>query len=103
MLIDDKQFHNYVTKCAAPVGWDGEQSVDFFRLIGLIWKGFPQYRKNVEKFLNKDALTQTTGMVDKEFHLLMSAERRELISRCLHLRLQLLMQAIEMFRKEEQE
>ncbi|MBA2645934.1 MAG: HipA domain-containing protein [Pyrinomonadaceae bacterium] len=103
MLTDARQLETYVNKCAPPIGWDGEQRVDFFRLIGLIWNNFARYRDNIEKFLPDTPLKQSCGMVEKEFQHLLSAERRELIKRCLHLRQQKLCHALGSFEgKEEQ-
>jgi HipA-like C-terminal domain len=50
MLNDQNQLEIYIKRCAAPVGWDAEQTVDFFRLIGLIWNSFSRYRRNIEGF-----------------------------------------------------
>ena len=86
MITDKKQFENYVESCVPPIGWDGEPKVGFFRLMGLIWNGFIQYRTNIEKFFDEEALKQSYEMIDREFAFLLSAERRELIKRCLHLR-----------------
>ncbi len=85
-VSDANQIEKYVENCLPPIGWDGEQNVDFFRLIGLIWANFKDYRNNIEKFLPENLLELTKKMVEKEFGHLISAERRELIKRCLHLR-----------------
>lgn len=86
MLSDRKQLETYVGKCAPPFSWDNEPDVDFFRLMGLIWKQFDKYKPHIDKFLNETALEQTFRMVDKEFGDLMSTDRRQLIKDCLHLR-----------------
>lgn len=98
MLNDENQFEAYVRRCAPPVGWDGEPAVDFFRLIGLIWNSFKQYQRNIEKLLADNALRLSLEMIDREFVLLMSADRRELIKRCLHLRQQYLCDAVRKFK-----
>ncbi len=104
MLTDKLQFEKYVINCDPPIGWDGEQNIDFFRLIGLIWQCFMRYRKNIDKFLVEASLTNTLEMIDKEFSHLMSTDRRELIKRCLHLRQQRLIQTVKEFKvKEEQD
>ncbi|MCU1268303.1 MAG: hypothetical protein JWM21_4621 [Acidobacteria bacterium] len=102
-VLRDKRplLEGYIGKCNPPLGWDGEPRVDFFRLIGLIWKGFEGYRQNIEKFLRNDALEKSILIVDKEFRLLMSANRLELIKRCLRLRQQLLCSAIKNFKEGE--
>lgn len=86
MLDDSRQFEKYVAGCLPPVGWDSEPNIDFFRLIGLIWRDFAAYRKNIEKFLDDKLLPECCRMIDAEFARLLSQERRELIKRCLHLR-----------------
>jgi hypothetical protein len=88
MLKDRGEFESYVRRCAAPIDWDGEQGIDFFRLIGLIWRSSPQYQKHIEKFLDEQALARSVEMLEKEFIVLMSAQRRELIEKCLHFRRQ---------------
>ncbi len=98
MLSDANQIEKYVENCLPPIGWDGEQNVDFFRLIGLIWANFKDYRNNIEKFLPENLLELTKKMVEKEFGHLISAERRELIKRCLHLRQRKLCNALSSFR-----
>lgn len=102
MLNDQKQLEAYVKRCAPPVGWDGEQTVDFFRLMGLIWSGFRQYRKSVENILPDSSLRRCFEMIDGEFATLMSVERRELIKRCLHLRQHYLCQGVEEFREKRE-
>jgi hypothetical protein len=99
MLNDQRQLEAYVKRCAPPVGWDGEQTVDFFRLIGLIWNSFKQYRKSIEKILSDSPLRRCFEMIDEEFAPLMSAERRELIKRCLHLRQHYLCRGVEEFKE----
>jgi hypothetical protein len=89
---------NYVKKCKAPLSWDSEPNVDFFRLIGLIWNSSEKYRGNIEKFLAGEPLKKTFETLDKEFRDMMSAERRELIKRCLRLRQQVMSEAIAKFK-----
>ena len=60
------------------------------------------YRRNIEKFLIEVSLANTLEMIDEEFGHLMSADRRELIKRCLHLRQQRLIQAVMEFKNEEE-
>jgi hypothetical protein len=102
MLTDEMQFVAYVVNCAPPIGWDRESKVDFFRLVGLIWRGSPHYRKGIEKFLDDAPLKQTNEMLDKEFGHLLSAERRELIKKCLHLRQHFLRDAVAEFQRKEE-
>ncbi|MBS1813226.1 MAG: HipA domain-containing protein [Acidobacteria bacterium] len=102
MLSDQQQLAKYVSNCQPPIGWDTEQNVAFFRLIGLIWCHFARYRRNVDKFLGEVPLTNTLKMIDKEFNHLMSAERRELIKRCLHQRQRHLVQTVAEFRAKEE-
>jgi hypothetical protein len=97
MLKDRNQFETYVNKCAPPVGWDGEDGIDFFRLLALIWGGYSQYRVNVSKLLDDEPLKRCLSMIDKEFDRTVSPERSELIKRCLSLRHQLLRQAVTQF------
>jgi hypothetical protein len=94
MLSDRRQLETYIAKCAPPFSWDKEPDIDFFRIIGLIWKHFEKYKSNIEKFLDEGTLNNTLQMVDKEFEDLMSGERRQLIQECLHLRHQKLVEAI---------
>jgi len=103
MLTDQLQFETYVSKCAPPVGWDTEQQVDFFRLVGLVWRRYRQYRRSIEKFLIDASLKASLEILDREFVALMSVERRELIKRCLMMRQRLLGQAIAEFRVEEEQ
>lgn len=102
MLSDHQQLEKYITNCQSPIGWDSEQNVAFFRLVGLIWRDFAQYRRNVDKFLNEGPLTNSLAMIDKEFRHLMSAERCELIKRCLHLRQQFLSRTVTEFKAKEE-
>jgi hypothetical protein len=102
MLTDAKQLERYVDNCLPPIGWDGEQKVDFFRLIGLIWKNFARYRNSIEKFLPDTSLKQSFQIVEKEFAPLLSAERYKLIKRCLQLRQQRLCEAVWLFKGKEE-
>lgn len=101
MLSDEMQFFSYVANCAPPVGWDRAAKIDFFRLLGLIWRRFEPYRKNVAKFLGQSPLQQTVAMIDEEFASLMSAERRALIKKCLLLRQHFLTEAVAEAAREE--
>lgn len=102
MLTDGQQLEKYVDNCVAPIGCDKEPNVDFFRLIGLIWEHFDNYRNSIEKFLSHNPLTLSCKLVDKEFGQLFSKDRCELIKRCLRLRHEKLCQAIRLHgRKEE--
>lgn len=94
MLRDRRQLQTYVSKCAPPFCWDDEPDVDFFRLIGLIWKHFDKYKPHIEMFLNESALSRALEVVDQEFGDLLSGERRQLIRECLHLRHQKLVAAM---------
>lgn len=102
MLTDAKQLERYVENCLPPIGWDSEQKVAFFRLIGLIWKNFARYRNNIGKFLADIPLKQSCRMVDEEFAPLLSAERRQLIKNCLQLRRQKLCEAMQLFEGKEE-
>jgi hypothetical protein len=102
MLTDGQQLEKYVNNCLAPIGCDREPKVDFFRLIGLIWEHFENYRNNIEKFLAHYPLTLSCELIDKDFGNLLSQDRRELIKRCLRLRREQLCQAIPLYRGEEE-
>jgi hypothetical protein len=95
MLSDKRQLDTYVSKCAPPFSWDDEPNVDFFRLIGLIWRSFDKCKPHIGKLLNDQALERTFLMVDKEFSALMSSDRRQLIKECLLLRYKKLKETIE--------
>ncbi len=102
MLRDAKQLERYVAKCLPPIGWDNEQNVDFFRLMGLIWNGFTGYRHNIEKFLPDTLLKRSCEVIQEEFGNLLSPERQELIKRCLELRQQKLRAAVVSFKGKEE-
>jgi HipA-like C-terminal domain len=97
MLTNKAQFESYVSYCKLPFSWDGEEKVDFFRLIGLIWNSNESWRKRIENFLSYEKLEACLKILDNEFNNLMSNERRELIKRCLILRQELLSEAIKSF------
>lgn len=63
MITDRKQLEDYVNKCEAPLGFDQEQTIDFFRLIGLLWNKLPEYRKFIESFLNKGWLLSAFDVI----------------------------------------
>ena len=90
MSNSDAQLEAYINACAPPIGWDGEEGVAFFRLMSLISNASGRYRRLIQKYLDAAALESTFGIIDKEFKLLMSPERRELIKRCLKRRQQML-------------
>ncbi|MCW5961304.1 MAG: HipA domain-containing protein [Pyrinomonadaceae bacterium] len=103
MLTNKASFEAYIHGCQPPIGWDDRENVDFFELIGLIWIEFPVYRKHIEKFLETDKLERINEVLDSEFGELLSAERRELIKRCLHQRQSKLKETIKAFEKEQEE
>lgn len=94
MLSDKRQLDTYISKCAPPFSWDGQPTVDFFRLMGLIWNSSDKYRPHIEKLLNEQALSITLRLVDKEFEDLMSSQRRQLIKETLELRFKKLQEAV---------
>jgi HipA-like C-terminal domain len=102
MLTDDQQLERYVRNCLAPIGCDKELNVDFFRLIGLIWEHYAEYRHNIEKFLSYYPLQLSCEVVDKQFATLFSKERSELIKRCLRLRHKKLLEAIPSYQGKEE-
>jgi hypothetical protein len=97
-LTNQASIEAYIRGCKAPICWDGEPDVDFFRLIGLMWQGCERYRGHIEKFLVESSLQKSLAMVDKEFGPLMSETRRTLIKRCLTMRQQYLCRSIEEFK-----
>ncbi len=100
MMTDRHQLDKYIRKCEPPFCWDKESSADFFRLIKLIWNGYERHRDRAETFLNVAPLDDSIQILDADFSRLMSAERRELIKRCLHLRHKLLSEAVNSFRNK---
>lgn len=101
MHSDRQSFEAYVQKCLPPIGWDGVDKVAFFDLVALLWSEFPEYRKNVEKFLDPTVLTVVSEMIDVEFSDLISEKRRELIVRCLHHRQRILIDRVEDYKSLE--
>lgn len=101
MLTNRVQFETYLNKCRPPVGWDGENEVDFFRLLGLIWKSCAEHRRRLTKFLSTVSLQRSCEIIDEEFELLMSSECRQLIKQCLHLRRERLLALVNDSEKEE--
>lgn len=93
MLTDTGQLNAYINACTPPVGWDGEEDVDFFRLMRLISSSSVRYEKLIQKFVDPATLeTAAFRILEKQFKLL-SPERRELIRRCLTLRQKMLKEA----------
>lgn len=97
-LTNMSSLEAYIRGCKVPLSWDSEPNVDFFRLIGLLWSKYDAYRGNIEKFLVESSLKKSLEILDKEFALLMSAERRMLIEKCLTMRQQYLCRAVDEFR-----
>lgn len=93
MLNSDAQLEAYINGCAPPIGWDGEEGVAFLRLLSLISKSSVRNGRLIQKFLDLAALENTFRILEIEFKLLMSPERRELIRRCLKRRQQMLKEA----------
>lgn len=100
MLTDVNQFEKYIFGCSPPICWENK-AADFFELIGLIWKAFPIYRENVEKFLDDVALRKVSLVLETEFKPLMSKERFELIERCLHQRQRRLIEVVSEMKRQQ--
>lgn len=94
MLTDNRQLEMYIKRCEPPICWDEKLDVDYFGLISLIWRNYPQYRSGIEKFVLESPLTESLEIIDREFHVLMSETRREIIKRCLTRRHECLREAI---------
>jgi hypothetical protein len=93
MISDDAQLEKYIKGCRPPICWEKE-NVDFFDLIGLIWKEFPRFQKSIEKFLDPGKLVDISRMISNEFGSMLSTERFTLICRCLSQRQQRLIDKI---------
>lgn len=98
IITNPHSLEAYIRGCKPPICWDGEPNVDFFRLIGLIWNGYEEYRGNIEKILLESPLKNSLEIVDEEFGPLMCAERRTLIKMCLTKRQQYLCRAVDEFK-----
>ena len=96
MLNSDAQLEAYINACTPPIGWDGEEGVAFFPLMSLISNSSVRYRGLIQKFVDTAALENSFRILDKEFKVLMSPERRELIRECLKRRQQMLKEACRM-------
>ena len=94
MLTDKQKFEKYIKNCTTAVCWDGENDIDYFRLISLVWKNYEVYRPNIERFFPEEYLKNTLNMLDNEFGELMSKARMELIAQCLRLRRERLIDAV---------
>lgn len=99
MLTDAKQLEKYILGCSPPICWTN-RSVDFFELIGLIWMDCTAYRNRIEKYLDGAALATVFLMMESEFRYLLSAERFELIKRCLSQRQHKLIEVVNRKRRE---
>lgn len=95
MLTDKPKFEKYIKNCTTAVCWDGEKGVDYFRLIALVWKEYETYRPSIERFFPEEHLKNTLKVLENEFGALMSKPRMELIGRCLRLRRERLIDAVE--------
>lgn len=95
MLTDKPKFEKYIKNCKTSVCWEGEKDVDYFRLTALVWKEYEIYRPNIERFFPEKHLKNTLKVLENEFGALISAPRIELIGRCLRLRRERLIDAVE--------
>lgn len=93
-LADKNKLEKYIKECKTAVCWEGEKDVDYFRLVGLIWKHFEVYRSNIERFFHEEHLKNTLKVLENEFSELMSKARMELIAQCLRLRRERLIDAV---------
>lgn len=84
MLEDAQAFNAYVRKCKTSVGWDGAKNIAFFDVIALLYNEFPEFRKHIEKYLQRPKAQEVCDLIDREFGNLMSRNRCELIKKCLH-------------------
>jgi ribosome biogenesis protein Nip4 len=95
MLRNNASFEAYVNRCELPIGWDGEDKLDFFRLTGLIWSSCPNFRGVIESLLDTRKLEDCITVLHSEFTHTLSEERRKLIEKCLRLRNRKLVSAID--------
>jgi hypothetical protein len=80
---DLTRLDSYIQRSFPQIGWDGENRVRHFGLIRLIWREFPQYRKNLEKVAKADVSEGCAKILDGEFRQLMSDVRRHVIRTCV--------------------
>ncbi|MCD4794486.1 MAG: HipA domain-containing protein [Bacteroidales bacterium] len=74
----------YSENCSPKTGWDDKSSINHFDLLENM-KSVPVNltKEQVQKFINKNTFNAVIELIEKEFSLLLSNERRTLIKKCL--------------------
>lgn len=85
----------YVERAHPLIGWEGERSLNHFRLISKVAALHPSHRGALVQLASPSALSRAEEAIDKEFAELLSPTRRILIKRCLARRLERFVTSLE--------
>lgn len=85
---------NYIKGSQPKTGWEGEKNINHFRWIELIYKNDDRFCDVCLELLNLEKQKAVTDLLEKEFKLFMSEERRYLVECCLNLRYERLREII---------
>lgn len=79
----DAFLNKYTEKSAPKTGWEGEDNINHFRLIELLYEQDHRYCDLCEGMIKLGRLQDIHKMIDKEFSQLFSKARIFLIKKCL--------------------
>jgi HipA-like C-terminal domain len=83
ITANQDSMEGYTNRSYPQIGWDKCPRINHFDLVSAIFKNYPQYRKNLLRFANSDAIRICATVIEDEFSSLMSSTRRHAIRSCL--------------------
>ncbi len=93
--FDSRQtLRGYIEKAQPLIGWEGQTQLNHFSLVKHIAAHDARFRNALLRLCAPGGLKKIEKILESEFRILLSPQRRDLITRCLRLRLQLFTEAI---------
>lgn len=86
-LQSSEKLEKYIQKTSPRIGWDGSNGLNHFELIKKLFSQDQRYCDTCTNLLTAETEKQLMTLLNLEFARLFSAERLELIKRCIKLRI----------------
>lgn len=90
----DNNLGSYIQQSKPRTGWEGLDDPNHFQLVEKIFQEDQRYCELCRRYLNSGTFSKIERLIDEEFTTLLSSVRLEIIKKCLHLRVNKLLDTI---------
>ena len=77
VLNDQPRLESYIRRTFPQIGWNHCDRVGHFELVQKIYRGYPEYRSQVEKYAFAHMIGEVAEMIEQRFCQIMTVERRK--------------------------